>query len=224
MSNPAAPCMSRFTTAKGEHWCSVEVATEHASQAYAAGSQVAHNGPCVEITARWGAVENTIWAAMKSNAHLIRPKSELDEVHAEALAIHLAREASQHRVLIVTGGELHDWAAAPKADMTLNLSRLLRDPAHLPSGEMLALRGDVDQVVQDFVLATTGAVDLLNDWNITVVNSAERTPLVVYVLCRGGKHRAAAFGTLLQRELGAWGVNAVVHHLHAHLDRVIIGE
>lgn len=144
--------------------------------------------------------------------------------HAEALAIHLQREASQHRVLIVTGGELHNWAAAPKADMTINLSRMLRDPAHVPTGEMLDQRGDESEAVREFVMSTPGAWELIEDMCATVVNTASRVPLVVHVLCRGGKHRAAAFGKTLREELDIFAVDAVVHHLHAHLPRVITGE
>lgn len=73
------PCMSRFTTVKGEHWCSIVVGIDHAARSYASTAQIAHEGPCVEITERWGAVENTIWAAMASNAHLIRPADEVAE-------------------------------------------------------------------------------------------------------------------------------------------------
>lgn len=100
MSNTTAPatvpCANYFTTAKGEHWCSVEVGTEHAHNAYAAGRTTAHEGPCVEISVRYGAVENTVWAAMRSNAHLLRPADELavdqDALRAEALVLDQTRE------------------------------------------------------------------------------------------------------------------------------------
>jgi hypothetical protein len=149
---------------------------------------------------------------------------DVDAARAEALKLHLCREAQQHRVLIVTGGTLHDWTAAPEADFVLNLSRLLRDPAHVPSGEMLDQRGDLDENVQKFVLGTPGAGDLLTDWALAVTRTSRRTQLVVHVQCRGGKHRAAAFGKFLLNAVRAAGIDAAVHHLHAHLDRVITGE
>jgi hypothetical protein len=152
---------------------------------------------------------------------------EMDEIHGEALTLHLKREASQHRVLIITGGELHDWAVAPKADMLLNLSRMLRDPAHVPGEDMIELRGDVDESVREFVMSTPGAWELIEDMTATVRNTLDRlehAKLIVHVLCRGGKHRAAAFGKTLHEELNIFGVDAVAHHLDAHLDRVIVGE
>lgn len=148
----------------------------------------------------------------------------MDAVHAEALAIHLRREALENRVLIVTGGELHDWSAAPKADFVLNLSRVLRDPAHVPSGEMLDMRGDLDLEVYEFVMNTKGARQLWSAWVVALWNSAAVSPIVVHVKCRGGKHRAPAFGTALHSELWMMGGDAAIFHLHAHLDRVIAGE
>jgi hypothetical protein len=167
--------------------------------------------------------------ARADNVHTTRPLPAgyvqgREKAHSLALIEHLEREASQHRVLIVTGGELHDWSAAPKADFVLNLSRVLRDPAHVPSGEMLDMRGDLDLEVGVFVMATEGAEDLWSDWVVMTKNAAQRSPLIVHVMCRGGKHRAPAFGRNLQEELGMWGEDAVIHHLHAHLPRVIKGE
>jgi hypothetical protein len=167
--------------------------------------------------------------ARANNVHTTRPLpagyvQNREIAHGFALEEHLQREAANHRILIITGGELHDWSAAPKADFVLNLSRVLRDPAHVPSGEMLDMRGDLDLEVGVFVMATEGAEDLWSDWVVMTKNAAQRSPLIVHVMCRGGKHRAPAFGRNLQEELGMWGEDAVIHHLHAHLPRVIKGE
>ena len=150
--------------------------------------------------------------------------------HAVALAEHLKREAAQNKILIITGGVLHDWSAAPDADITLNLSRLLRDPAHVPSGAMLDMRGDQDLEVVEFVMSTKGAEDLLLATVNLIGNTQSDTPVVIHVQCRGGKHRAPAFGLSLHAELGMLGLDdqlgysTAIHHLHAHLDRVIAGE
>jgi hypothetical protein len=193
MSNPTAtaPCMSRFTTAKGEHWCSVEVGIDHAAKAYAAGRTVAHDGPCVEITRRWGAVENTIWAAMKSNAHLVRPV-------APTVAIH-------------TAGELHP---APKIEgrvtFTFNLSDLLDDPLRKPDANLVKRNG-LDHRMEDFVFCTEGAGDLYDDMVRTISRQLERGKSVtVLVLCRGGKHRSVAFGHNLAQH---FEVEATHHHI-----------
>lgn len=193
MSNPIAtiPCANYFTTVKGEHWCSVEVGIDHAAKAYAASRTVAHEGPCVEITRRWGAVENTVWAAMKSNAHLIRPKAPKVEIH--------------------TAGELHP---APKIEgrvtFTFNLSDLLDDPLRKPDADLVRRTG-LDAQMQDFVFFTEGALDLYEDMVRDITRQLSRGKSVtVLVLCRGGKHRSVAFGHNLA---GHFEVEATHHHI-----------
>lgn len=156
--------------------------------------------------------------------------------HAFALKDHLQREAENNLILIVTGGELYDWSLAPKADFVINLSRLLRDPAHVPMGELLDKRGDEDLEVVEFVMDTEGAEDLLRATVNLIGKTKDDVPVVIHVMCRGGKHRAPAFGVSLHAALemygfggSAWSGSTVragvaIHHLHAHLPRVIAGE
>lgn len=154
--------------------------------------------------------------------------------HAFALEDHLQREAENNLILIVTGGELYDWSLAPKADFVINLSRLLRDPAHVPTGELLDKRGDEDLEVVEFVMDTEGAEDLLRATVNLIGKTKDDVPVVIHVMCRGGKHRAPAFGVSLHAALemygfGNWSGGTVragvaIHHLHAHLPRVIAGD
>lgn len=127
MSNPTVPCMSHFTTAKGEHWCSVEVDLEHAARAYSDGKTVAHEGPCVEISATLGtATEDTVWAAMESNAHLIAPAIfPLCQDNDRCPGVH--GHTGRCEVLIVGRGELVEIGTA----LGLSRSALLSDTADL---------------------------------------------------------------------------------------------
>ena len=71
---PTASCNKRWTTGKGEHFCSVQVGTGRRMKAIASG-QPRHEGPCVDrFRGEW--VEDLGFAAMASNAHLIRPADE----------------------------------------------------------------------------------------------------------------------------------------------------
>src|SRR5690349_15150542 len=125
-----------------------------------------------------------------------------------------------HPITVYTGGELHDWPAdTPTADFVCNLVRLLDDPAHRPEGDMLDMRGDRDQAVKEFVFSTRGARELLEDWVVLLMGQARFTPVVVHVLCRGGKHRAAAFGQRMHDDLLGFGHKVTVQHLHVHLPR-----
>lgn len=68
---------------------------------------------------------------------------------------------SRH-ITIRSQGYLHSLPAdlAP-ADITLDLRRLLADPAHVPDGTMLDMTG-LDPAVRTFVFATPGALDLVD--------------------------------------------------------------
>jgi hypothetical protein len=63
-------------------------------------------------------------------------------------------------VTVVTGGELHPWPG-PTPDFTFNLSRLLHDPAHIPTGVMLDKTG-LDEEVAAFVFDSDEALELLD--------------------------------------------------------------
>lgn len=123
-----------------------------------------------------------------------------------------------NRVTVVSFGYLH-CCVLPQADLTLDLRRLLADPAHVPSGRLLDLRGDQDPEVKEFVLATPGAVLLLESTYLLVRHQARFRPVTVAFGCAGGKHRAAAMASMLGAMLDDSEVQ--VTHLHAHLPRVI---
>lgn len=126
-------------------------------------------------------------------------------------------------ITVISFGYLHD--APPTADVTLDLRDYLSDPAHVPGGRMLDMRGDEDQEVRDFVFATPGALELLDDTARLASRMAQVKPVVVAFGCKGGKHRAAALAAALGEQLAAAGCDVeMVEHLHAHLPRVIRGE
>lgn len=121
---------------------------------------------------------------------------------------------------IITAGELHPMPGnTPTPDVTFNLSRLLHDPAHIPTGEMLDMTG-LDEDVAEFVFDSDEALELL-DGAIDLLHSMAR-PVTVAVLCRGGRHRSVAFAERLAQGLRESGVDAgKPRHLHVHLPRVI---
>ena len=135
-------------------------------------------------------------------------------------------------VKIFTLGHLHEWNDAnlpegmyvenvPQADFTFNLDRILRDPAHVPTGELLNMTGEDDEV-QAFVRATEGYESLLDNIFGLVRDVVWRgKDVVIYVLCAGGKHRSVAAAIDLAWALEEWEIEVQVTHLHKHLDRVI---
>lgn len=125
----------------------------------------------------------------------------------------------RHPITVISFGFLHD--NPPQADVTLDLRRLLADPAHVPSGHMLDQRGDIDEAVYEFVLATPGASILAEETGRLVRRMARIKPIVVALGCAGGKHRAAAMARAIAEELMDHGCEVAVTHLHAHLPRVI---
>lgn len=126
-----------------------------------------------------------------------------------------------HPVKIFTFGFLHPRPAVlDTADITLDLRRLLKDPAHVPGGDMLDLTG-MDMTVRRFVRATPGALDLVDRTKALVLTLAAVKPLVLAVGCAGGKHRAASVGQDVHDQLAAAGVPVLLQHLHVHLPRVI---
>lgn len=129
---------------------------------------------------------------------------------------------AEARVLVLTRGYLHDLPAdTPPADIELDLRRLLADPAHRPSGDLLKLTG-LHDAVRAFVFATPGATMLASATAQLVLGMATVKPHVVVIAgCAGGKHRAPAVGEKLGAALRMFGLEVEVRHLHAHLDRVI---
>jgi UPF0042 nucleotide-binding protein len=124
-------------------------------------------------------------------------------------------------VTVVTGGELHPWPGSTP-DITFNLSRLLHDPARIPTGEMLDKTG-LDPEVSAFVFDSDEALELLDAAIELLLTPAK--PVLVAVLCRGGRHRSVAFAERLTQALVESGVDAGrPTHFHIHLPRVIKGK
>lgn len=124
------------------------------------------------------------------------------------------------KIWIYTGGHLHDLLDYVTADVAEDL-RDLRDPAHVPSGDILDMRGDLDPEVRDFVLATPGAPQRVGRVVAEVLTRAlAQGDVVVTLGCAGGKHRAASFGVFVAAILRACGLDVELTHLHAHLPRV----
>ena len=133
---------------------------------------------------------------------------------------------------IYTLGHLHEWTDAnlpegmhveqvPRADFTFNLDRILRDPAHVPTGELLDRTGEHDDV-REFVRATRGYEVLLGNIFGLLRDVAQRdVDVVAYVLCAGGRHRSVAVALDLADAFDAWDIDVRVTHLHKHLPRVI---
>lgn len=137
--------------------------------------------------------------------------------------------ATRHRVIVLTRGFLHTLpAGTPAADVTLDVRRVLADPAHRPQGDLLDLTG-LHPAVRAFVLATPGARRLVRDGVRLVRGTAAVKPVVVVMVgCAGGKHRASALGEELARRLRRRGLRfwrrpleVQVRHLHAELPRVV---
>lgn len=135
---------------------------------------------------------------------------------------------TRRRVLVVTHGFHHDMPADTEAaDFAFDLRRFLADPAHRPEGDMLDLTG-LHPAVRAFVLATPGAKPLLRNAVRLVRDAARVKPVVVWVGCAGGKHRAAAIGEELAVRLRRRGwrfwarpLRVEMRHLHKDLDRVV---
>jgi RNase adaptor protein for sRNA GlmZ degradation len=124
-------------------------------------------------------------------------------------------------VTVLSFGYLHpatpDLAAV---DVTLDLRRLLADPAHIPDGDMLDMDGR-EPAVRNFVFRTPGALDLLDHaFGLTRAVAAVK-PITVALGCAGGRHRSVVLAEALHARLLSAGLDVVLRHLHVHLPRVI---
>lgn len=104
----------------------------------------------------------------------------------------------------------------PLADRVEDVRNRLRDPA--AAKDVLDLDG-LDRRVQDIVLATPGARELLD--NLAEYVALPAGPRVIAIGCAGGRHRAASLIELLAHRLRADARQVEVRHLHIHLPRVI---
>jgi len=123
-----------------------------------------------------------------------------------------------HPITILSFGYLH--GSEPEADIVEDLREKLRDPAHVPSGEMLDMTG-LDDEVCDFVFKTPGAMDIVVDLVNRTRDKARSGAVTVAAGCAGGRHRSVAVARSLSEFLEALGYDVSVQHLHVHLPRVI---
>ncbi|WP_202919379.1 RapZ C-terminal domain-containing protein [Saccharothrix deserti] len=122
-------------------------------------------------------------------------------------------------VRIVSFGYLHD--APPQADLTVDVRRLLRDPARVRDAGLLDLDGR-DTAVRDVVLNTPGAGTLLDTLRqAAYVADIARKPVTIAFGCAGGRHRSVALAEVLAALLRHDGVTVELDHLHVHLPRVL---
>lgn len=124
-------------------------------------------------------------------------------------------------ITVLSFGYLHPWPEdAPEPDITVDLRRLLADPAHRPEGDMLDMTG-LDRDVANFVFRTPGAYTLVHNVMNVASAAAQMKPVVVSFGCAGGRHRSVACAEKLAWLLAGAGHETTPRHLHVHLPRVI---
>lgn len=129
-----------------------------------------------------------------------------------------------HPVTVLSFGYLHPVPVELAAvDITLDLRRLLADPAHVPGADMLDRTG-LDEDVVEFVFATPGAVDLASDTARMVRSMARLKPVAVAFGCAGGRHRSVVLASDLGAVLASTKMDVTVRHLHVHLPRVLTAK
>lgn len=120
---------------------------------------------------------------------------------------------------LISFGYLHlDNDTPPPADRVEDVRDRLRDPA--AARDVLDLDGFHPRV-QDIVINTPSAQDLLDELVSYAMGPTDSTPTTIAIGCAGGKHRACALVNLLARALRERGRQVDVEHLHAHLPRVL---
>lgn len=117
-------------------------------------------------------------------------------------------------VEIVSFGFLH--AAAPEADIVLDLRRAFRDPHVDPWMRQLTGR---DRLVRRAVLRTAGVRALLRA-TVRQVAAYASGPSVERIVigsgCAGGRHRSVVVAEKLARRLRRRGFTVTVHHRDIH--------
>lgn len=115
------------------------------------------------------------------------------------------------RLQVFTAGELYAAPEMPKANVVLNLATLLDDPARRLPARLVRTDGTHPEVFS-FVFASDGAEQIFAETVHYLGGLIQRGPVVLLVLCRGGKHRSVAFGDAIARHFGA-----PVTHFHKDL-------
>lgn len=119
---------------------------------------------------------------------------------------------------IISFGYLH--GDPPRADLTLDVRRYLRDPAVAKDTTLLDLDGR-DRRVRDVVLRTPGAPDAVAVAVHFLTTFPAAHPAALAIGCAGGRHRSAALAEEVARILGDAGSRVVLEHRHIHLPRVV---
>ncbi|MGW4651337.1 RapZ C-terminal domain-containing protein [Kitasatospora sp. NPDC004289] len=133
----------------------------------------------------------------------------------------LSSLAAPHaRVEITSYGVLHQDPPTGDA-LTLDLTTALRNPPEDPAvREVMIASTGLDQVVLDYVMATPGALEIAEQTVLRVLAQAAAVPderVVLYVYCRGGRHRSVALARTVGQLLQAQGADVTVTHRHVHL-------
>lgn len=115
------------------------------------------------------------------------------------------------RLQVFTAGELYAAPEMPKANVVLNLATMLDDPARRLPTHLVRMDGTHLEVFS-FVFASDGAEQIFAETVHYLGGLIQRGPVVLLVLCRGGKHRSVAFGEAVARHFGA-----PVTHFHKDL-------
>ena len=117
--------------------------------------------------------------------------------------------ASPPQVVITSFGYRH--AAAPEADITLDVRRNLRDPHTSPG---MRRRTGRSPKVRRHVLATPGARELIRHTVVSALDLMLATGWRVTIAtgCAGGRHRSVALAEEIARLIRREGITATVHH------------
>lgn len=123
------------------------------------------------------------------------------------------------QVTISSMGTLHPEGRIEDG-LYFDLGGKLRNPHHDPA---MRYRTGLDSQVRDHVLATPGAMDLVEriaESAMAVLHDyADKRGRLVHVTlsCRGGRHRSVAIAEETAAYLRAHGVGVEVDHQHIHL-------
>lgn len=126
------------------------------------------------------------------------------------------------RVVITTFGVLHGEAPEGNA-LSVDLRTALRNPHDDPG---MRFKTGLDAVVFDHVMATPGAVEIVDDTVARVlavfehVSEPQGLDLPVHVFCKGGRHRSVAIAEASAARLRAQGVPVVV--VHRDVDKPVV--
>ncbi|MEY9904349.1 hypothetical protein ABIA35_000555 [Catenulispora sp. MAP12-49] len=126
------------------------------------------------------------------------------------------------RVVITTFGVLHGEPPEGNA-LSVDLRTALRNPHDDPG---MRFKTGLDAVVFDHVMATPGAMEIVDDTVARVlalfdhVSDPQGLDLPVHVFCKGGRHRSVAIAEATAARLRAQGVPVAV--VHRDIDKPVV--